>query len=110
MFETLKSLFRVKEMRRKLFYVIGMIFVIRIGSQLPVPGVDSDVFRQWFQSNTGDAFNFFDAFTGGPFESMSIFALNITPYITSSISSSFLLSLFLLWKKCTETVKREERR
>lgn len=53
MFETLKSLFRVKEMRRKLFYVIGMIFVIRIGSQLPVPGVDSDVFRQWFQSNTG---------------------------------------------------------
>ena len=45
MFETLKSLFRVKEMRRKLFYVIGMIFVIRIGSQLPVPGVDSDVFR-----------------------------------------------------------------
>ena len=60
MFETLKSLFRVKEMRRKLFYVIGMIFVIRIGSQLPVPGVDSDVFRQWFQSNTGDAFNFFD--------------------------------------------------
>ena len=85
MFETLKSLFRVKEMRRKLFYVIGMIFVIRIGSQLPVPGVDSDVFRQWFQSNTGDAFNFFDAFTGGSFESMSIFALNITPYITSSI-------------------------
>ena len=85
MFETLKSLFRVKEMRRKLFYVIGMIFVIRIGSQLPVPGVDSDVFRQWFQSNTGDAFNFFDAFTGGSFTQMSIFALNITPYITSSI-------------------------
>ena len=38
-----------------------------------------------FESNTGDAFNFFDAFTGGSFESMSVFALNITPYITSSI-------------------------
>ena len=85
MFETLKSLFRVKEMRRKLFYVIGMIFVIRIGSQLPVPGVDSDVFRQWFQSQSSDAFNFFDAFTGGSFTEMSIFALSITPYITSSI-------------------------
>ncbi len=85
MFETLKNVFRVKEMRRKLLYVIWMIFVIRIGSQLPVPGVDSDVFRQWFQSNTGDAFNFFDAFTGGSFEQMSVFALNITPYITSSI-------------------------
>lgn len=85
MFETLKNVFRVKEMRRKLLYVVWMILVIRIGSQLPVPGVDSDVFRQWFQSNTGDAFNFFDAFTGGSFESMSVFALNITPYITSSI-------------------------
>ena len=85
MFETLKSVFRVKEMRRKLLYVLWMILVIRIGSQLPIPGVDSDVFKQWFRSNTGDAFNFFDAFTGGSFESMSVFALNITPYITSSI-------------------------
>ena len=85
MFETLKNVFRVKEMRRKLLYVVWMILVIRIGSQLPVPGVDSSVFREWFSSNTGDAFNFFDAFTGGSFEKMSIFALNITPYITSSI-------------------------
>ena len=85
MFETLKSVFKVKEMRRKLLYLIWMIFVIRIGSQLPVPGVDSDFFKQWFESNTGDAFNFFDAFTGGSFTQMSNFALNITPYITSSI-------------------------
>lgn len=73
MFETLKSLFRVKEMRRKLFYVIGMIFVIRIGSQLPVPGVDSDVFRQWFQSNTGDAFNFLMRSPAAP--------LRVCPYL-----------------------------
>ena len=85
MFETLKNVFRVKEMRRKLLYLIWMIFVIRIGSQIPVPGVDSDFFKQWFSSNAGDAFNLFDAFTGGSFEEMSIFALNITPYITSSI-------------------------
>ena len=90
MFETLKSVFRVKEMRRKLLYVVWMILIIRIGSQLPVPGVDSDVFREWFRSNTGDAFNFFDAFTGGSFERMSIFALNITPYITSSIIMQLL--------------------
>ena len=85
MFETLKNVFRVKEMRRKLLYLIWMIFIIRIGCQIPVPGVDSDFFKQWFSSNTGDAFNFFDAVTGGSFERMSIFALNITPYITSSI-------------------------
>ena len=90
MFETLKNVFRGKEMRRKLLYVIWMILVIRIGSQLPVPGVDSDFFKEWFAKNTGDAFNFFDAFTGGSFTQMSIFALNITPYITSSIIMQLL--------------------
>jgi preprotein translocase subunit SecY len=90
MFETLKNVFRVKEMRRKLLFVVWMIFVIRIGSQLPVPGVDGDVFKDWFAQNTGDAFNFFDAFTGGSFTQMSVFALNITPYITSSIIMQLL--------------------
>ncbi|MCD8153810.1 MAG: preprotein translocase subunit SecY [Clostridiales bacterium] len=90
MFETLKSVFRVKEMRRKFLYLLFMILIIRIGSQLPVPGVDSDFFKEWFESNTGDAFNFFDAFTGGSFQEMSIFALNITPYITSSIIMQLL--------------------
>lgn len=90
MFETLKNVFRVKEMRRKILYVVGMILIIRIGSQLPIPGVDSSVFKDWFSKNTGDAFNFFDAFTGGSFTTMSIFALNITPYITSSIIMQLL--------------------
>ena len=109
MFETLKSVFKVKEMRRKLLYLIWMIFVIRIGSQLPVPGVDSDFFKQWFESNTGDAFNFFDAFTGGSFTQMSIFALNITPYITSSIIIQLLTLLFRHWKRCSVTEKKEEK-
>ncbi|MBQ8304658.1 MAG: preprotein translocase subunit SecY [Blautia sp.] len=90
MWETLKNIFRVKEMKQKLLYVLWMILVIRIGSQLPVPGVNSDFFKEWFAQNTGDAFNFFDAFTGGSFTQMSIFALNITPYITSSIIMQLL--------------------
>ncbi len=49
MLENLKNIFRVKEMRRKLLYVLWMILVIRIGSQLPVPGVDSDFFKDWFK-------------------------------------------------------------
>lgn len=51
MFETLKNVFRVKEMRRKLLYVLWMILIIRIGSQLPVPGVDTDFFKDWFAQN-----------------------------------------------------------
>ncbi|MDD6812765.1 MAG: preprotein translocase subunit SecY, partial [Lachnospiraceae bacterium] len=58
---------------------------IRLGSQLPIPGVNRHYFADWFAAQTGDAFNFFDAFTGGSFLNMSILALNITPYITSSI-------------------------
>ena len=85
MFETLRNAFRIKEIRRRMFYVLLMLVVVRIGTQLPVPGVNSNFFKEWFESQTGDAFNFLDAFTGGSFSSFSIFALNITPYITSSI-------------------------
>ena len=85
MLKTLKNAFKIKDVRRRIFYVFLMVVVIRIGSQLPIPGVDPDYFKDWFASQSNDAFNFFDAFTGGSFTEMSIFALNITPYITSSI-------------------------
>ena len=62
-----------------------MLVVVRLGSQLPTPGVNPDYIKNFFAQNTGDAFNFFNAFTGGSFEQMSVFALSITPYITSSI-------------------------
>ena len=85
MLQTLKNAFKIKDVRRRIFYVLLMLVIIRVGSQLPIPGVDSDYFKEWFASQSSDAFNFFDAFTGGSFTEMSIFALNITPYITSSI-------------------------
>lgn len=90
MLESVKNVFRVKDLRQRLFFVLMMIVVIRLGSQLPVPGTDSTVLKDWFANQTGDAFNFFDAFTGGSFEDFSIFALNITPYITSSIIMQLL--------------------
>ena len=85
MFQTLRNAFKVKDLRSKIFYTFLMLVVVRLGSQLPIPGVDRSYFANWFSQQVGDAFNFFDAFTGGSFEEMSIFALNITPYITSSI-------------------------
>ena len=85
MFQTLRNAFKVKDIRSKIFYTFLMLVVVRLGSQLPIPGVDRCYFANWFSQQVGDAFNFFDAFTGGSFEEMSIFALNITPYITSSI-------------------------
>lgn len=85
MFQTLRNAFKVKDIRSKIFYTFLMLVVVRLGSQLPIPGVDRSYFANWFSQQVGDAFNFFDAFTGGSFEEMSIFALNIIPYITSSI-------------------------
>ena len=85
MFTTLINAFKIKEIRKKLFFTFMMLIVIRLGSQLPVPGINRGFFADWFSQQTGDAFNFFDAFTGGSFLNMSVLALNITPYITSSI-------------------------
>ena len=90
MLETLRNAFRMKDIRNKLMYTLGMLVVIRFGCQLPVPGVDRTYLANWFAQQTGDAFNFFNAFTGGSFEQMSIFALNISPYITSSIIMQLL--------------------
>lgn len=85
MLTTLKNAFKVKEIRKRVLYTLAMLVVIRLASQLPVPGVNRDYFANWFAQQTGDAFNLFDAFTGGSFTNMSVIALNITPYITSSI-------------------------
>ena len=91
MLETLRNAFKIKDIRKKLFFTFFMLIVVRFGSQLPVPGVNREYFSNWFASQqTNGAFNFFSAFTGGSFEKMSIFALNITPYITSSIIMQLL--------------------
>lgn len=90
MLTTLKNAFKIKEIRNKLLFTLGMLVVIRLGSQLPVPGVKTQEFLNWFNQKMGDDFSFFNAFTGGSFERMSILALNITPYITSSIIMQLL--------------------
>lgn len=90
MLETVRNAFKVKEIRNRILFTFLMLIVIRIGSQLPIPGVNSAYIQNFFAAQTGDAFDFFDAFTGGSFLSMSILALNITPYITSSIIMQLL--------------------
>ena len=85
MFETVRNAFKLKEIRSRIIYTLLMLVVVRIGTQLPIPGVNGSYFSEWFSGNSGSAFGFFDAITGGSFEKMSVFALNITPYITSSI-------------------------
>lgn len=93
MFETVRNAFKIKNLRQRIFFTFLMLVVVRLGSQLPVPGVDGNVFNAIFGDSAG-ALNFFDAITGGSFSEMSVFALNITPYITSSIIMQLLTIAF----------------
>ena len=90
MFKTLQNAFKIKDVRDRLLYTFLMLVVIRIGSQLPIPGVKTTFFAELFAKQNNDAFGFFNTITGGSFTNMSVFALSITPYITSSIIMQLL--------------------
>jgi preprotein translocase subunit SecY len=85
MFRTLRTAFQVKEIRQKFLYTALIVLIFRLGCSLPAPGVNTAYFSSWLASQSGDAFNFFNAITGGSFSQLSVFALSISPYITSSI-------------------------
>lgn len=90
MLKKVADAFKVADIRRRMLFILLCLVIIRLGSQIPVPGVDTNYFSEWFAQQSGSAFNFFDAFTGGSFSNFSILALSITPYITSSIIMQLL--------------------
>ena len=85
MLETLKKALKVKEIRKRLLYTFLMLIVVRLGSQIPIPFVNSDAIKEIMSNFANENFSFFTAITGGSMEKMSVFALSITPYITASI-------------------------
>ena len=90
MLNSLVNAFKNKDVRKKLLFTLGMLIVVRMGSLLPIPGVDTEYMKTLLSGlQTGDT-NFLNAFTGGSCEKMSLFALSITPYITSSIIMQLL--------------------
>lgn len=85
MFKTLRNALKVKDIRNGLLFTFFILIVIRFGSMIPVPGLNTAAVKEYLESALGDANSFLSSFTGGSFTQMSIFALNVTPYITSSI-------------------------
>lgn len=79
------SAFKNKQLRKKLLYTTLILIVVRFGSQLPIPEIDSAQISAYLKSTLGDSFSLLNSFTGGSFMQMSVFALSVTPYITSSI-------------------------
>ena len=112
MFKSLMNALKVKEIRLKLLFTLAMLAVIRFGTTIPVPGIDVQRFKSWFEGlkSGNDAFGFVDRFTGGSFEHASILALNITPYITSSIIVQLLtiaIPKFEEWQKDGEDGRKK---
>ncbi len=89
MFKTFVNALKIKDIRTKLLFTFLCLIIIRIGSQLPVPGINRELFAAFLNSQLQDS-SFLSMLTGGSFEQMSIFALGITPYITSSIIMQLL--------------------
>ena len=80
MLEAFRKAFKIKDIRKKIGYTFLMLIVIRIGSQLPTPGVNGEYIKNFFAQNTGEAFNLFNAFTGGSFEQRPLHLCPIHKY------------------------------
>jgi len=74
----------LSELWKRLRFVLFAVIVYRIGTHIPIPGIDPDKLASIFQQNQGTLLDLFNMFSGGALERMSIMALNIMPYITSS--------------------------
>jgi len=81
----LGSFGKAKELHARIWFTLGALIVYRLGTYLPIPGIDVGVLQQIFKQNSGGLLSVFDMFAGGAVQRMAIFALNIMPYISSSI-------------------------
>ena len=88
MFETFKNAWKIEDLRKKILYTLMMLLVYRVGSFIPVPGVDSSFIKNLIDQ--GGLLGFFDIMSGGAFGNFTIFALSVTPYINSSIIMQLL--------------------
>lgn len=90
MLSTLKNAWKIPDLRQRMLYTLMMMIVFRLGSTIPVPGMNKEVLAQLFNQAENGLFGFFNLISGGAFGSFTIFALSISPYITSSIIMQLL--------------------
>ncbi len=88
MLETFRSVFKVEELRKRIFYTLGLLVVYRIGGHIPTPGIDGSILAAALGNNS--IFGLFDLFVGGAFRKATIFAMGIMPYISASIMLQLL--------------------
>ena len=87
------SIAKAEELKKRIWFTLGALIVYRLGTYIPLPGIDPEALRQSFQGASGGVLGLFNMFSGGAVERMAIFALNIMPYISASIIVQLLTSV-----------------
>jgi len=102
-FEAVANVFRIPDLRNRILFTLGMLAVYRLGLHVPTPGIDTGKLEELFRQNQGTLFGFIDLFSGGMFRRLTVFALGIMPYITSSI----ILQLMTIVVPTLEKLQKE---
>ncbi|MBI3600195.1 MAG: preprotein translocase subunit SecY [Nitrospinae bacterium] len=98
-----QNIFNVPELKKRIFFTFALLAVYRVGAHVPTPGIDAYALSEFFKGTAGTILGFFDMFSGGAFRRLTIFALGIMPYISSSI----ILQLLTVVVPSLEKLKKE---
>jgi preprotein translocase subunit SecY len=98
-----QNIFKIPELKKRIFFTLGLLIVYRVGVYVPVPGIDSIALASFFAKAQGTIFGIFNMFSGGAFQKLSVFALGIMPYISASI----ILQLLTVVVPHLEQLKKE---
>jgi preprotein translocase subunit SecY len=94
MLEKFSNIFRIPDLRKRIFFTLALLAVYRLGGHIPTPGINADKLAQFFDANRGSVLGFVDLFSGGQLRRLTIFALGIMPYITASIILQLLTVVY----------------
>ncbi|HXE89694.1 MAG TPA: preprotein translocase subunit SecY [Terriglobales bacterium] len=94
MFEKLANIFRIPDLRKRVLFTLALLAVYRLGAHIPTPGIDSAALQRFFEGKEGTIFGYLDLFSGGNLRRLTVFALGIMPYITSSIILQLLTVVY----------------
>lgn len=94
MIEKLQTIMKIPELRKKILFTLGILFICRVGAHIPMPGIDVGALGYYFNQAQNSLFGMFDMFTGGAFQKAALFSIGIMPYISASIIIQLLGSVF----------------
>ena len=102
--ESFRNIFKIQELRQRIFYTLGLLFIVRIGAHITLPGIDTEILTRAVAKNqsSNSLFGLYDLFVGGAFSNAAIFALGIMPYISSSIVIQLLGAVFPYFQKLSK--------